>query len=50
MQTPIFLSSDDASSNSKSHNFTTVFTPEIVLDYHQAFSKQYFTIHSHFQV
>ena len=35
MQTPIFLSSDDSSPNSKSHNFTTVFTPEFLLDYHQ---------------
>ena len=35
MQVPIFLSSDDISLNPKSHDFTTVFTPEIVLDYHQ---------------
>ena len=35
METPIFLSSDDGSLNSKSHDFTTIFKPEIILDHNQ---------------
>ena len=35
METPIFLSSDDGSLNSKSHDFTTIFKPEIILDHNK---------------